>query len=152
MRGATLATMSSRSRAWAFGLALAAAGCGTYPLRDTAQEQMARGEGPLKAIEDPPAVGDPGVVAGRLEAVATFAPSAPIAFEPVVLTRDGAVVSRTTSDARGAFMFVKIEQPGEYEVRVASDRLVGAARFSIRRAGAHVSDVRLDVRPATVAQ
>ncbi|HEY7371975.1 MAG TPA: hypothetical protein VIF57_07325 [Polyangia bacterium] len=144
--------MSSRRRACAFGLALAAAGCGTYPLRDTAQEQMARGEGPLKSIEDPPAAGDPGVVAGRLEAVATFAPSAPIAFEPVVLTRDGAVVSRTTSDAHGGFMFVKVAQPGAYEVRVDSARLVGVTHFSIRRAGAHISDLRLDVRPATAAQ
>jgi len=113
---------------------------------------MARGEGPLKATEDPPAAGDPGVVAGRLEPAATFAPSAPIAFEPVVLTRDGVVVARTTSDAHGAFMFVKIEQPGEYEARIASDRLVGATRFSIRRPGGHVSDLRLDVRPATAAQ
>jgi hypothetical protein len=146
--------MSSRSRACAFGLGLAwaAAGCATPPLRDTAQEQMARGEGPLKSMEDPPAVGDPGVVAGRLEAVATFAPSAPIAFEPVVLTRDGAVVSRAISDAHGAFMFVKVEQPGEYEVRVDSARLAGVTRFSIRRAGAHISDLRLDVRPATAAQ
>jgi hypothetical protein len=131
-------------------IALAAvfvAGCaGSYPPTDpSAQELMARGEGPLKGGEDPPAAGDWGVVTGRLEAVPTFAPARPIGPEPVALFRAGDLVSQTISDAHGEFMFVGVKQAGTYEIRVASDQVVGSARFSIR-AGGHVSGLKLSVQ------
>ena len=132
-------------------LTVVAAGCaGTYPSTDTAQEAMARGDGPIKSMGDPPGANDPGVVTGRLEPIATFAPAGPMAFESVVLTRGGVVVARTTSDAHGGFMFVGIKQAGVYEASVASDRLSGSARFSINPV-THVSGLRLSVRPIAAA-
>jgi hypothetical protein len=137
------------SRVRLLSVVLVAAGCaGSYPPTDpSAQELMARGEGPLPSIGDPPGAGNPGVVSGRLEAPPSFAPAKPIAFEPIALYRDSVLVAQTTSDAHGAFMFVGVNQAGPYEARVATDRLVGGARFSLRMGG-HVSGLRLGVQPA----
>jgi len=138
-------------RSGALSIVLAAAGCaGTYSPTETPQEAMARGNGAIRSMPDPPGAGDPGVVTGQLEAGVTFVPTGPMAFETVVLTRDGAVVARTTSDAHGGFMFVGIK-PGTYEASVSSDRLAGpSARFSIT-AVTHVSGLRLSVRPVAAA-
>jgi len=129
-------------------IVVATAGCaGQYPTTDTPQEAMARGDGPVKSIGDPPGAGDSGVVSGALAIDGTFGPGEPLAFAPVELYRDGAVVSKATCDGHGRFMFVGVKQSGAYEVRLADDRFVGGTRFWLR-SGGHISGLRVAVQRA----
>jgi hypothetical protein len=144
------AVLLARSAAVVVGvlaaLSPAMSGCTEYPPY-SAQEAMSRGEPIVSPADDSLKAGDPGVVTGRVTRIDTFAPAGPVAFEPVTLTRLGALVASATTDDHGAFMFVGVKGGGEYEARVASSRFVGAVRFPLRR-GDHLSGLALPVQPA----
>lgn len=145
----TIAVMPLRSAAVLLASIFACASCGDYPPRRAPQDLMARGE-PIAPVEQPAKAGDMGVVSGRLSLIETFAPAGPIGFERVSLYRDGRAVAEASTDARGAFLFVRIKGGGEYELRVTSDRFAGSRRFLLKAGDA--ANVDLVVRRAGTSQ
>lgn len=124
------------------------AGCATaYEPEPTPRYELGHTE-PVRTIDPPAAAGDPGVISGRAEAVQSFAPAGPVAFEEIALYREGVLVAKSTTDDHGGFMFIGIKNGGVYEARVVSARYTGSVQLSLRRGG-HVSGAALVVRPVT---
>ena len=128
---------------------IAGAGCRDrdYPAPHSPQEAMSRNE-PIAPVLGPAHPGDPGVVSGRLTLVETFAPAAPVEYQTVALFHDGKEVSRATTDAHGAFLFVRVKGGQEYELRVVSDRLTGNRSFRVRES----ATVDLVVQPVVASK
>jgi hypothetical protein len=109
-------------------LAALASGCATpdepgVRLRDEVAQP--------KRMAPPPAAGQPGTLSGRVRLEERFGPAASVPFEKVGLYRNGRLVSESSTDSAGRFLFVDIKDPGDYEVALLSDRFGGSARVHV---------------------
>lgn len=93
---------------------------------------MAHGE-PIAPVDDRSAkAGDFGVISGHLTVIDTFAPSAQLQFGAVTLLRGRVVVAHAATDSHGEFLFLPLEDSGDYEVRLESEHFEGSRKFAFR--------------------